>query len=171
MKTGTKLTFHNNDFGYITDYFLGGSYIDNEFDTDLWHTNQNMTITRDNIVYELVESDYEFISSKILEEKIVDGITRYRMKFTILPKYDLEALKQNLEARCSIIRGDVLYNTRLGIPLGLPVSETKLSVLNTINSTYGVRTCQVLNNYISNKKYVMDVKINSNLGETIITVG
>lgn len=150
MKTGTKLHFFNTDYGEITEYFIGGSYY--------LPDSSEFFIIRNNEKYILMDSDKQYVSGP------KNG------KWTILPIYDLDSLKQNLEARCSIVKGDALYNTRLGIPLGLPLQDTKLSVLNTISNTYGVRSCQVLRNYISNKKYVMDIQIHSNLGDVVITI-
>lgn len=153
MKTGTKLHFFNKDYGTIIEYFIGGSYKSSE---------QEFGILRDGVTYTITKEDSQYVTTTQLNANTY--------KHTILPIFDLYSLKQNLEARCSIIKGDAPYNIRLGIPLGLPVQDTKLSILNTINTTFGVKSCQVLQNYIKDRKYVMDIKVHSNLGDVVITI-
>lgn len=166
MKTSTKLYFYNVDNynDIICEFYLGGSY---KFP---YANQQHLEITRE---VNGVENTYRITSDS--EQYIaysVDNVNNPQYFIAkILPIYDLYSLKQNLEARCSIVRGEAKYNTRLGAPIGLPVQDTKLAVLNTIRNTYGVRSCTLVRNYIQNGVYVMDVKIQSNLGETLITVG
>lgn len=164
MKTSTKLVFFNKQIPTqtITEFFLGGSYT-TSYDNSI---GRHLCIERDGETYQ-ISSEYEqYVSYEIIQR---DGVNY--LKSTILPIYDLYSLKQNLEARCSIIKGDALYNTRLGIPIGLPTQDTKLSILNTITSTYGVRTCNIIRNYIQNGRFIMDVKVYSSLGDVTITVG
>ena len=166
MKTSTKLTFYNvnNPSDTITEFYLGGSYV------TPYTGKQQLSITREvdgeTRTYNLSKESEQYVAYTVKTE---NG-QRYLVS-TILPIYDLESLRQNLEARCSVVRGEALYNIRLGVPIGLPVQDTKLAVLNTIRNTYGVRSCTLVRNYIQNGVYVMDVKIQSNLGETLITVG
>ena len=157
MKTSTKLTFYNADTGHtITDFFLGGSY-------ELQAGQSRLTITRDGETYTITEESEQFVAygTRASDSKRIA---------TILPIYDLDSLKQNLEARCSIVKGEALYNTRLGVPIGLPIQDIKLSVLNTINNTYGVQNCTLVRNYIQNGTYRMDVKVQSDLGTVLISV-
>lgn len=162
MKTSTKLTFYNadNPGQTITEFFLGGSY-------KYPYTGQtHLQITRDNVTYTVHPDSEQYVA---YSTETIDS-QRYFVA-TILPIYDLDSLKQNLEARCSIVKGEALYNTRLGVPIGLPVQDTKLAILNTISNTYGVKNCTLSRNYIQNGRYVMDVKVYSNLGTVLITVG
>lgn len=166
MKTSTKLTFFNtnNPSDMISEFYLGGSY------RYTYSGQQHLEITRQvdgrQNTYRITDFSEQYVSYS------VDDVNNPQYFIvTILPVYDLYSLKQNLEARCSIVRGEARYNTRLGVPIGLPLQDTKLAILNTINNTYGVRNCTLVRNYIRDGKYVMDVKVYSDLGNVLITVG
>lgn len=60
--------------------------------------------------------------------------------------FDSEVVRNNIEARCSIIRGELPYNTILGIPLKSSKEELDLTILNIVNNTLGVKE---VNKYIS----------------------
>ena len=83
---------------------------------------------------------------------------------------DAEALEQIIQAKCSNIMGDLPYNTKLGVPLHLSVQNTRLAILNTINSTPGVQSTEVLKYEIKDKRFVMNLKIHTNFGTIITTV-
>lgn len=87
----------------------------------------------------------------------------------ILPIYDAQSLKQNLECRCSIIRGELDYNVRLGIPLKTQLDEKRLAILTIINQTPGVESSIVRSTKIVNKKFTMDVEIISNFGTFVVS--
>ena len=161
MKTSTKLKFYNvnNPGDIITEFYLGGKY------KTLYTGVRKLTITRGNEQYTIHPDSEQYVSYSIRTENGQNYLIS-----TILPIYDLYSLKQNLEARCSIVKGEALYNTRLGVPIGLPLQDTKLAVLNTINNTRGVRNCTLVRNYIQNGTYVMDVKVYSDMGTMLLTV-
>jgi hypothetical protein len=83
---------------------------------------------------------------------------------------DAEALEQIIQAKCSNIMGDLPYNTKLGVPLHLSIQNTRLAILNTINSTPGVQSTEVLKYEIKDKRFVMNLKIHTNFGTIITTV-
>ena len=161
MKTSTKLKFYNidNPSDTITEFYLGGKY------KTPYTGTRKLTITRGDKQYIIHPNSEQYVSYSIQTD---DG-QQYLIS-TILPIYDLYSLKQNLEARCSIVKGEALYNTRLGVPIGLPLQDTKLAVLNTISNTYGVRNCTLVRNYIQDGTYVMDVKVYSDMGTMPLTV-
>ena len=79
-------------------------------------------------------------------------------------------IKQNLLERMSNVRGDLPYNIELGVPLKFTRQSSRLIILNLINGTPGVTGCDVLKEYISNKKYVMDVQVHTQFGTFTVTV-
>lgn len=152
MKNCTKLKFvYNTD--YIEDFFLGGTLPYDELNQCFTHPTQTS--------YKLINEHEKFVVKRNLNGKTV-GI--------IQCIYDAESLKQNLECRCSIIRGELPYNTSLGIPLKMLPQETELAILNLINDTPGVQSCTVLNSSIENRRLHLQLRIESNFGPLQITI-
>ena len=83
---------------------------------------------------------------------------------------DAYCIKQNLLERMSNVRGDLPYNIELGVPLKFTRQSSRLIILNLINGTPGVTGCDVLKEYISNKKYVMDEQVHTQFGTFTVTV-
>lgn len=83
---------------------------------------------------------------------------------------DAYCIKQNLLERMSNVRGDLPYNIELGVPLKFTRQSSRLIILNLINGTPGVTGCDVVKEYISNKKYVMDVQVHTQFGTFTVTV-
>lgn len=83
---------------------------------------------------------------------------------------DAYCIKQNLIERMSNVRGDLPYNIELGVPLKFTRQSSRLIILNLINDTPGVTGCDVIKEYIANKKYVMDVQVHTQVGTFTITV-
>ena len=106
LENCTKLKFIKLNNGkpdysdYVEDFFLGGSLLFDEQKQAYLHPTKTDYILDDSCVKHVVRQN--------LGGKIV-GI--------IQCIYDAESLKQNLECRCSIIRGELPYNTAMGIPL------------------------------------------------------
>jgi len=155
MKNCTKLHFYNplelNDT--IQEFFLGGQLSIDELSGKVYYQINNKT-------YFLTDEDYELFT----------GPTSDDTKREILPIYDVYSLKQNLECRCSIIRGELLYDVRQGVPLKAMVAEKRLCILNIINKTPGVSQTKILSEKIINKKYTLNIEITSDFGTFVIAV-
>lgn len=164
MKNCTKLHFtrknEDDTYEHIEDFFIGG-YLLYEYNA-LQNVNE-VKYTYNDKEYVLDSDDMVFINTK---DSITEGGFTY---VAILPIYDAQSLKQNLECRCSIIRGELDYNVRLGIPLKTQIDEKRLAILNIINQTPGVESSTVLSTNIVNKKLTMKVEVISNFGDFVIS--
>ena len=171
MKTGTKLHFINindpND--RYEEFFIGGALPYKQYTTSAGLVKYSIvyTVQSDLIIktYALIDEDLELFTSK--QTISVNG-NSYRR---ILPVYDIYSLKQNLESRCTILKGELPYNTQHGIPLKSQLQDTQISIVNIINSTPGVQNCEVLASKLVDKKFKLEVKVKSNFGTFIATVG
>lgn len=161
MKNGTKLHF-TNGVNKIEDFFMGGSLL---CETDSNTYERLVKYERGGIKYALVPSDYVYIDTNNVA--VVGGKTYV----TILPIYDINSLKQNLECRCSIIRGELPYNIQHGIPLKSTIQEIQVSVLNIVNNTPGVTSCEVLASKLVDRRFKLELKINSNFGSFVTLLG
>lgn len=113
--------------------------------------------------YIISPDDERFITYNINSSGIYTG-------FTINPAVDNYAIKQNLIARLSNVRGDLPYNTQLGVPLKFTMSTARLTILDVIKTTTGVVRCEVVKERIENKRYVMDVRIFTQFDSFLLTV-
>lgn len=66
---------------------------------------------------------------------------------------DVEAIRVNLMARLSIIKGEYMFNTLLGLPLGATQDETDLNVQKLILGTKGVTGITTFSSSLVNKRY------------------
>lgn len=73
----------------------------------------------------------------------------------------IEVVRNNVEARCQVIRGELPYNVLIGIPLHQNKEDIDLSVLNTITTTTGVEEVREFESSLSNRKYNATAKIYS----------
>lgn len=115
------------------------------------------------ITHVISPEDERFITYNINSSGVYTG-------FTINPAVDNYAIKQNLIARLSNVRGDLPYNTQLGVPLKFTMSTARLTILDVIKTTTGVVRCEVLKERIENKRYVMDVRIFTQFDSFLLTV-
>lgn len=113
--------------------------------------------------YIISPDDERFITYNINSSGVYTG-------FTINPAVDNYAIKQNLIARLSNVRGDLPYNTQLGVPLKFTMSTARLTILDVIKTTTGVVRCEVIKERIENKRYVMDVRIFTQFDSFLLTV-
>ena len=185
MKTGTKLHFYNinNSEDKIEEFFIGGAlpyekYTDEnnlikygiiyrpskEIDKDLIVENKE---------YVLTDEDFNLFVGKTNIPVVVtkDGAPQSVNYRKIIPVYNIYSLKQNLESRCTIIKGELPYNVQHGIPLKAQLQDIQLSILNIINNTPGVRNCEVLSSKLVNRKFKLEVKIKSIYGTFTSFVG
>lgn len=96
-------------------------------------------------------------SHRIIRTKTSSGIEReFDIAYCI---HDAEIIRNNIEARCMVIRGELRYNITIGIPLGLDKEETDLVVLNTISNTLGVKEISEFSSTLDNRRYSMSAKI------------
>lgn len=65
----------------------------------------------------------------------------------------VEAVRANLQARLSIVRGECMFNTQLGLPLGATKEELDLSVQKIIIQTDGIVGISEFSSVIANKVY------------------
>ncbi|MEG1565317.1 MAG: hypothetical protein RR342_01065 [Bacilli bacterium] len=85
----------------------------------------------------------------------VDGIIQKDFDISSCTSEITEIVRNNIEARCSIIRGEVLYNILLGIPLKMSSGEERdLTIMDIINNTTGVGEINKFSSKIVNKKYI-----------------
>lgn len=80
---------------------------------------------------------------------------------------DAEVVKNNIEARCSVIRGELLYNVLLGIPLKVDKEDMNLAIMYIINNTAGVREINKFSSSIVNKKYRAHVVVITTMSKVI----
>lgn len=65
----------------------------------------------------------------------------------------VDAIRANLEARLSIIRGEYMANVALGVPLNATKDETDLYVQKIILGTRGVRSIETFSSSVVDKVY------------------
>lgn len=171
MITGTKLTFvrHLLDGDvYITEFVPAGKieYYPNApaFGLFINLENNKLKLCLRRVV------DNETIDYEYLNTRDSDPVEFSNNSCIIHAIRDADSIKQNLEARCSILRGELPYNTSIGITLNMNQQATRLAILNTINSTPGVNNTTVQRSYIKDRKYTMDLEISTNLGTILTTV-
>ena len=93
----------------------------------------------------------------IIKEKYNGTITR---EFDIASCVTNEkVIKNNIEARCQVIRGELLYNTLLGIPLHVDKDDLDLSIANIVLNTYGVKSIDKFTSSLVNRVYKVNLKI------------
>ena len=170
MKNCTKLHFYrvnNGETYHKEDFFLGGALI---YETGLIKYAETDT----DVVWTLVTDDMVFIDTNpkhLITKTVIENDEPVTKTYApILPIYDIYSLKQNLECRCSIIRGELFYDVRHGIPLKATLSEKRLCILNIINKTPSVTRTKVLSEKIQNRKYTIDVEITSDFGTFVINM-
>ena len=73
--------------------------------------------------------------------------------------YDSEVVRNNIEARCQIIRGELSYNTMLGIGLRSDKDTKDLDISSIINTTGGVRQILLFNSGLVNTKYNAQINV------------
>lgn len=105
------------------------------------------------------------LGHKVLRNK-VNGVLERDLDIAHLCK-DTEAVRNNIEARCQIIRGELKQNILLGIPLRGSKEEIDLAVMDTINSTYGVRSIERFESRMEGKKYYLFVSVLTDFGELL----
>lgn len=76
-------------------------------------------------------------------------------------------VRNNIEARCSVIRGELLYNVLLGVPLKVDKDDTDLTIMNIINNTTGVRDINKFSSSIIDKKYHANVTVLTTMSSVI----
>lgn len=67
--------------------------------------------------------------------------------------YDKDVIKNNIEARCRVIRGELLYNVTLGIPLHVDKDDLDLSIMNIVETTGGVDSIKKFTSSLQNNQY------------------
>lgn len=80
----------------------------------------------------------------------------------------IEVIKNNIEARCRVLRGELLYNVILGIPLKAEKEDIDLAVANIISTTQGVTDIQELRSNLRDNVYTASIKVLAN--NTVVEV-
>lgn len=70
-------------------------------------------------------------------------------------------IKHNIEARCQVIRGELLYNILLGIPLHADKEDLDLAISNIVLTTNGVKSIEKFESSIIERKYKAYLIINT----------
>ena len=73
--------------------------------------------------------------------------------------YDKEVIKNNIEARCQIIRGELAYNTILGIGFKSNKDTMDLDISSIIKTTEGVKNILTFSSTLINGKYSAKINI------------
>lgn len=81
--------------------------------------------------------------------------------------YDQEVVRNNIEARCQIIRGELAYNTVLGIGLKSNKDTMDLDISSIIKSTDGVRNILSFSSEMINSKYTATIAIQTIYNEIV----
>lgn len=77
---------------------------------------------------------------------------------------DKYAIRANLEARLSIIQGEYMMNTKLGIPLGAIKDEIDLQVQSIILDTEGVLSIVEFSSSMLDKTYKCRFRVDTVFG-------
>lgn len=72
---------------------------------------------------------------------------------------DAEVVRNNIEARCRVIRGELMYNVLLGIPLKGSKEDIDLNIMNIIHNTDGVVDIQEFESRMIGHKYSANIKV------------
>lgn len=140
-------------------------------------TNYDKDTATVKVIYDYCTTDTTI--SNIYTDYLLDESDEYLVNiYTINQEFycdiklitDAYCIKQNLLERMSNVRGDLPYNIELGVPLKFTRQSSRLIILNLINDTPGVTGCDVIKEYIADKKYVMDVQVHTHVGTFTITV-
>lgn len=77
---------------------------------------------------------------------------------------DVFAIRANLQARLSIVRGEYPADVGLGIPLGASQDEIDLYVRKIILNTFGVRSISEFSSTMAGKRYSCKFKAETVFG-------
>lgn len=69
------------------------------------------------------------------------------------------AVKELIESRLKIIKGELKYNIRLGIPIGYNKTEIDLNISDIILSTSGVSKIIKFESKVENRKYSANIDV------------
>lgn len=102
---------------------------------------------------------------KIQRKYVVNEGTR-TVKRDLVPymfAFDAEAIRNNIEARCQILRGELDYNTSLGIVLGDDQQHLDLVLSDIILNTSGVDNIESFTSSVntSTRKYSANIVVNT----------
>lgn len=73
--------------------------------------------------------------------------------------FDAESVRNNIEARCHVIRGELSYNTSLGINLGSDQKHLDLFLSEIILDTAGVKSIELFSSYYDSSARTYSAKI------------
>ena len=96
--------------------------------------------------------------------EVVDGIVVNREFDLANYVYNNEAIRNNIEARCRVIRGELLYNVTLGIPLHVEKDDLDLAIMNAVETTYGVKAVKKFISSLKNNKYHANMIVETEYG-------
>lgn len=104
----------------------------------------------------------------IIREKVNGVINR---EFDIANYvYDKDVIRNNIEARCRVIRGELLYNITLGIPLHVDKDDLDLSIMNIVETTGGVDSIKQFTSSLQNNQYHASMVVNTTSGTIEVEV-
>lgn len=81
--------------------------------------------------------------------------------------YNSEVVKNLIQERCQVLRGELPYNASLGIELKTSKTNLDLDISNIILNTNGVKRIISLESVVVNKKYNAKIKIETNYNEML----
>ena len=72
---------------------------------------------------------------------------------------DVDVIRNNIMARCRVLRGELMYNVLLGIPLKASKEDLDLNILNIIHNTEGVLDVAEFNSTLKDHKYSASIRV------------
>lgn len=83
--------------------------------------------------------------------------------------FDAESVRNNIEARCSVVRGELSYNTSLGVTLGSDQKHLDLILSEIILDTAGVKSIESFYSYYdsSTRTYSAQIVVITQSDESI----
>lgn len=81
--------------------------------------------------------------------------------------YDSEVIRNNIEAVCQVLRGELNYNSDLGIQLGLDKTESDLTISRLILGVYGVKKIKSFESILEGRHYTANIVVETVFNEEV----
>ena len=72
---------------------------------------------------------------------------------------DSEVIRNNVEAVCQVIRGELNYNCNLGIPISSKKEEKDLAIANQILKVNGIKRIKQFESKVEDRKYSASIVV------------
>lgn len=110
-------------------------------------------------LYETLQGQHEQSTKTVIVRDIIPN------RFS----FDQETVRNDLEARCQVLRGELKYNTSLGIVLGDNKEHMDLVISEIILGTQGVDKIESFSSTVdmAKRKYSANIVVNTVFNKTI----